>query len=307
MSFWQGTTLRQTVELVEERPSAILTLMEVKDLSQIHYAPYNPRTLSDHMGNSLDASMTTFGDISGITNNIQTDTLVTGHQRLRILEKRYPGRVKVYVEHRFEAPDEYGTVATGFVGVEGTNLHLAYREVSWELGKEKAANVGANKIEAQFDNDLLAQVDFELSQLENGAELLALTGQSDKEIEKLLQSVGAGDDPEPPADDQQDEAKNEKLTFALSPDQREVVELALAQAKSINDIPHTNLDNINGTALYYISKHYAETATSQNAETSSGQAIDTPAADTPPDQTASQTFSDPSAPDLTSIPTDAAA
>lgn len=240
--------------------------METKDLSEIHFADYNPRIALAQFDSSLDASLTAFGDISGITNNLQTNTLVTGHQRLRILEKRYPNRVKIYIEHRFDQPDEYGTVATGFVAVEGTNLHLSYRDVQWDQGKEKAANIAANKIEAQFDNDLLAKLDYDLSQLENGDELLALTGQMDDEVTKLLQSVGAAPDPEEPEDEPGEPKDDGKVTFALSPDQKEVVDRALAQAKADYAIPHTNLDNINGTALYYICSEYLQTHTSQNIE-----------------------------------------
>lgn len=271
--------------------------MEVKDLSQIHYAGYNPRILSEHMGAALDASMTTFGDIAGITFNTQTSTLVTGHQRLRLLEKRYPNRVKIYVEHRFDAPDEYGTVASGFVGVEGTNLHLAYREVSWLVEKEKAANISANKVSATFDDELLAKLNYDLSQLENGDELLALTGQTDKEIEKLLQSVGAGSEPEQP-DEPKDE-KGDKLTFALSKDQKEFVEQALAQVKQTSAIPHTNLNNINGTALYIICTQYVQQATSQNTD-------QTQTTDIQPSATeATSDYAPPAeTPNLTSIPTD---
>lgn len=238
--------------------------MEIKDISEIQYASYNPRILSDHMGNSLDASLTTFGDISGVTSNVLSNTYITGHQRLKVLEARYPGRVKIYIEHKFDAPDEYGTVATGFVGVQGTNLHLSYRAVSWDIGKEKAANVSANKVSATFDDQMLAELDYDLSQLENGDDLLKLTGQSEKEIEKLLQQVGAGPEEDPPVED---ENESNKLTFALSKDQKAIVEQALAQAKITNNIPHTNLDNINGTALYIISAKYLNDGMSQNVQT----------------------------------------
>ena len=260
---------------------------EVKEIDNLKFADYNPRTMGEHDDTSLGNSMARLGDISGITFNTQTNTLVTGHQRIRKLKEKYGTRVKVYVEQKFAEPDEFGTVGLGFVGVEGTSVRFNYREVSWDRGLEMAANYGANHI-GDDDTEKLAQLDYELSLLDNGADLLALTGQTDKEIEKLLKSVGVGDDPEPPAGDQQDEAKNEKLTFALSPDQREVVELALAQAKQVNDIPHTNLDNINGTALYIICRQYVENATSQNNEAEQAAAIQT--TDTPP------------APDLTSIP-----
>jgi hypothetical protein len=176
------------------------------------------------------------------------------------------------------------------VAVEGTNLHLAYREVIWDLGKEKSANIAANKIEARFDDELLAKLDYDLSQLENGDELLQLTGQTDKEIDKLLKSVGVGDEPEVDQEEEPEEPKDDgKVTFALSPDQKELVDRALTQAKADYAIPHTNLDNINGTALYYICSDYLKNQTSQNIENpepdlSADQPVPTAAPDSPLDE-----------------------
>lgn len=271
----------------------------IRDIDTLKFAEYNPRYMKQHDDTSLGNSMSRLGDISGITFNTQSGTLVTGHQRVRKLKEKYGTRVQVFVEQKLDEPDEYGTVGLGYVGVEGTSVRFSYREVSWDRGLEMAANYGANHIGGDDDTEKLAQLDYELSLLDNGADLLALTGQTEREIEKLLQAVGVGDDPEPASDDQQDEAKNEKLSFALSPDQREVVELALQQAKSINAIPHTNLDNINGTALYYIAKYYAENTASQNTQ----QASDTPTQTQPSTETPTVPASETSQPDLTSIPT----
>lgn len=180
--------------------------MESKDTNSIQFADYNPRIALKPFDDSLEVSLTSFGDIGGITSNRRTNRYVTGHQRVRILNSKFPGRVKIYIQHNFEQPDEYGTVATGFVGVEDTNLQLAYREVDWDEGREKAANIAANKIEAQWDNDMLAKLNYDIGQLDNGTELLAMTGQSAEELTKLLDSVGAlGENPEddnaPPLDD----------------------------------------------------------------------------------------------------------
>lgn len=244
--------------------------MEVKDLSELHYADYNPRILSDHMGAALDTSLTTFADISGITFNAKTQTLVTGHQRLRILEKRYPGRVKIYIEHRFDAPDEYGTVAVGYVAVEGTNLHLAYRETFWDIGTEKAANIAANKIEARFDNDLLAQLDYDLSQLENGDELLALTGQTDDEIDVLLRSVGSEPDPEPNEPNESNDDGFQRLTVRLTDEQYATIYQAIGIMKHNRTLTNEPNSDLDANALYYIAKHYVE-ATSHNIEPPAGQ------------------------------------
>jgi hypothetical protein len=258
--------------------------METENFYDLQPNPKNPRKISEHDFEALKRSILKFGDLSSIIKNQRTGHLVGGHMRRNAFEK-LSGEKRVVITQRFDVPNRQGTVALGYV--EHDNELFSYRIVDWDEGTEAAAAVAANRIEGSWDDELLAQATYDLSQLENGDELLKLTGQSDKEIEKLLKSVGVGDDPEQPPEEQPDE-KNEKLSFALSPDQREVVELALAQAKQANDIPHTNLDNINGSALYIICRQYVETHTSQNIE----QATDTPPAD-------SQT---PPAPDLTAIP-----
>jgi hypothetical protein len=264
---------------------------ETKSVSELQHPKWNPRLIKDFDFTNLVNSIREFGDLSGVVKNVTTSNLVGGNQRVEAFKKLNTDRI--IITQQMDRPTDVGTIAHGYIVMPDGEM-FSYREVLWDEWKEKAANIAANHITGEDDKQLLAQVDYDLSQLENGDELLKLTGQTDKEIDKLLKSVGVGDDPEPPADDQQDEAKNEKLTFALSPDQREVVELALAQAKQANDIPHTDLDNINGAALYIICRQYVETATSQNV--AEEQATDTP----------SQTTETPQ-PDLTGIPADTAA
>lgn len=177
--------------------------METKQLSELKPDPKNPRTLSQHDGTALSNSIKSFGDLSCVVFNVRTQQLVGGHQRLEIM-KRLPGETKIIIPNRFETPDEVGTVAIGYIYVG--NKQFAYREVDWDEGTQRAANIAANRIQGEFDLDLLAQVNYELSQLENGAELLALTGQTQDEISKLLDQVGAGDnedDEAPPVDDAQ--------------------------------------------------------------------------------------------------------
>lgn len=232
--------------------------MESIDPLSIQFADYNPRLLTDQAGAQLDTSITTFGDISGLTSNRRSNRWVTGHQRLFVLNKRYPGRVKIYIQHKFDEPDEYGTTATGFVGVEGINLHLAWRQVDWDEGKEKAANVAANKIEAQWDNDLLAKLDYDLSQLENGDELLALSGQTEDEVTKLLKSVGAGPDDEPDEPKPDDQADSDKLTFALTRDQRLIVERAIEQIKRTRELQAISAPSLNGAALFVLASDYLD-------------------------------------------------
>lgn len=229
--------------------------METRDLSTITYASYNPRILSEHDGKSLDNSMTTFGDIAGITFNKQTGNLVCGHQRLKILDKKFPGRVKIQVEQIFEAPDDYGTIGTGHVVVEGTKLAFAYREVMWSEATEKTANIAANRIEADWDKDLLAQINYELSQLENGAELLSLTGQTPDEITKLINMVAGEPDIELPDGDK---PGYQTMSFTLSDDQAAIVNEAMTFIKKNKSFEGTGNENSNGNALYFVAREFLD-------------------------------------------------
>ena len=167
--------------------------MEELSLDSLKANPKNPRTLSQHDGKALAASMKEFGDLSAIVFNEQTQQLVGGHQRVEIMRKVLGGG-KVLITQRFEQPDAVGTVALGYVIYDGRQF--PYRAVSWDLGRELAANVAANRIQGEFNLDLLGELNYELSQLENGAELLALTGQTEDEISKLLDQVGANGESE---------------------------------------------------------------------------------------------------------------
>ena len=259
----------------------------------------NPRIMRTHRDAALGGAMDKWGDLGGITWNETSSRFVTGHQRMRKLKEKYGGRVKIYIEQTFNEPDEFGTVGLGYVGVEGTHVRFAYREVMFDEANERAAGLASNNATGENDDEMMARIDFELTQFDNGAELLALTGQSEKDIQKLLQSVGAGPEIEPTGDQADEPKESNKLTFALSPDQKAIVEQALAESKATNDIPHTNLDNINGTALYYICKHYVENPTSHN--------IETPPAPAPTGQDdLSPTTAPDLSPELTSIPGSAA-
>lgn len=179
--------------------------MDTRPIDELNENPKNPRTMSDHSGNALATSMKEFGDMSGIVFNVRTKHLVGGHQRIKVLNRLLKGKKEVVITNNFAEPDHVGTVALGYVAYD--NRQFAYREVDWDEGRELAANVAANRISGEFNIDMLAQVNYELSQLENGSGLLELTGQTNDEINKLLDMVGVGgeadplEDVPPPVDD----------------------------------------------------------------------------------------------------------
>lgn len=169
--------------------------MDTKSLSELTEDPRNPRYMDDLTGGALQNSLAMFGDLSPVVFNMRTKQLVGGHRRVDTF-KKLPGERRVIIGER--APDgsyldDVGTVATGYIWIG--NKQFAYREVDWDEGKQHSANIAANNIHGEFDQQLLAEITYELSQLENGDELLQATGFSEDEYSALLGAVSPlGDD-----------------------------------------------------------------------------------------------------------------
>lgn len=225
-------------------------MMENVPLSALKANPKNPRKISEHDYNHLVQSIQRFGDLSGIVSNRRTGQLVGGHQRIQAFKKL--GNPPITITQRFEQPGAKGTTALGYVLLDGEAY--AYREVDWDEGFEAAANIAANRIQGDFDLDGLAQLTYEISQMENAEELLDLTGQDEKEIDNLLKSVGVGEDEEP---EQKDDG-SDKLEFRMTREQREIVEEAIGHITATREIPHEEAGSKNGSALYYMARDYLD-------------------------------------------------
>lgn len=168
------------------------------DFSELKANPKNPRKISEFDFKNLVQSIREFGDLSCVVYNVASDQLVGGHQRVEAF-KAIQGEKKITYSHRhYNEPDRTGTVASGYIVVGDSKF--PYREVNWPLDaaypngdkystKENAANIAANRIQGNFDIDLLAEVSYQLQQ--DAPDLVALTGQSDQEIDQLLDMVGA--------------------------------------------------------------------------------------------------------------------
>lgn len=152
----------------------------MEDLNSLTAASYNPRLISKHDFKSLVDSIGQFGDMSGLVFNRHTGNIVGGHQRKEAyLEKG--GRIEITEE--LTEPNEVGTVARGYV-VIGTEKFV-YRVVDWPLEKEKIANLAANRIQGDWDDDKLAQLIYELK--DDAA--LPDTGFTMNEITEILATV----------------------------------------------------------------------------------------------------------------------
>lgn len=140
----------------------------MKNLNDLKGWQDNPRTIDDKAIKGLSNSINDFGDISGITFNTQTGRLVTGHQRINILRGLSGIEVNVEVTKTFQEPTKQGTVAIGYITVDGEPFAL--RVVSWDEKKEALANIGANNawIQGEFINEKLSEIfnDYRMEELE---------------------------------------------------------------------------------------------------------------------------------------------
>jgi len=135
-------------------------------ISQINPAPYNPRINlkpGDAEYEKLKQSISTFGYVEPLVWNEKTGTLISGHQRYKVLIEQGATEIEVSV-------------------------------VDLPLEKEKALNLALNKIQGRWDNDRLAELLIDLQSLPDFD--VGLTGFDNAEISEILDGFNEveGDD-----------------------------------------------------------------------------------------------------------------
>lgn len=153
---------------------------EAIKLSDLHLAGYNPRKMTARHLSRLKKSLDEFGDLSGIIYNRRTGNLIGGHQRIKVM----PPDAQI-VKTEFNGISRAGTIAEGRIIIEGEAY--AYREVDWDIAREKMANIAANKHSGEWDEDKLAALLTELSELPDFD--INLIGFESAEMEALLNIV----------------------------------------------------------------------------------------------------------------------
>lgn len=160
----------------------------IKDLKP---APFNPRRIQKHDYEALIKSIGGFGDLSGVVFNKRTGELVGGHQRIEAY-KALGGEIEL--TEALDEPNSVGTVARGYVTIKDEKF--AYRVVDWPLEKEKLANLAANRVQGEWDDDRLAELIYEIKDDPS----LDLAGFTEKEITEILATVSDTGDGEDDAD-----------------------------------------------------------------------------------------------------------
>ncbi len=151
--------------------------MKIEDLNP---NPRNPRKITNEKLDMLKSAVAEFGDLGCVVFNRQTKQLVGGHQRVKVLDQD----TEIVLERLFDEPTRTGTVAEGYIEVDGERFK--YREVDWDEVREKAANIAANKHGGEFDLPILSEWLLELDQLNYNMDL---TGFTPTELEAVIVPV----------------------------------------------------------------------------------------------------------------------
>lgn len=147
-------------------------------LSDLALNPKNPRKITDEKLGQLKKALAAFGDLSGIVYNRRTKQLVGGHQRSKTLD---PDSL-IVITKKFDKPSKTGTTREGYLEVKGERF--SFREVDWDVAREKAANIAANKGAGQWDLPQLNEWLKELSSFDLDFDL-SLTMFDDDELKEI--------------------------------------------------------------------------------------------------------------------------
>ena len=153
-------------------------------------ADYNPRKISEDQLAALNKSIARFGDLSGVVINKKTNTIISGHQRTKTMSNK---ATKIVTE-KFK--DEFGTVEQGYIEVTGDDgtFKVPLRIVDWDIRQEKLANIAANNLGGESDNQKLGKLLAELDEGEFDIEMTGLsTGKMDTLIRRALDDDEEGE------------------------------------------------------------------------------------------------------------------
>lgn len=133
----------------------------------------NPRKISEAQLEQLKQNIKELGDLSGIVHDLNTDEIISGNQRSKVININ---ECEIEIVKKYNKPNEQGTIAFGFVIFE--NQRLNYRQVRWNEKQREKACITANALGGEFDYKIL--------QSEFDTELLKGWGIEDIDNHRLL-------------------------------------------------------------------------------------------------------------------------
>ena len=120
-------------------------MTELTDFKRYHK---NPRKISDTQLKEMETWMQELGDISGIIVDLNSQEIIGGNQRSKILQQ-----ARIHIMQSSEEPEPDGTVARGYVIWRDRRFN--YREVRWTKKQCEKANIIANKAGGEWDFEIL--------------------------------------------------------------------------------------------------------------------------------------------------------
>lgn len=83
---------------------------------------YNPRKIEGDNFDGLKKSLDSFGDIAGVTFNLESKRLVTGHQRVEAFKDFGDQLVEVEILKKYDEPTKKGYLVLDVFGGSGSTL-----------------------------------------------------------------------------------------------------------------------------------------------------------------------------------------
>jgi hypothetical protein len=111
----------------------------------------NPRRLSEKQYANLQRDIHTLGDLGCIIHNLNTDEIISGNQRCKIIK---PSKDNIELTESYDQPTRTGTVAIGYIQHDGERW--PYRQVRWDEKTAERANIIANRAGGTWDFSILA-------------------------------------------------------------------------------------------------------------------------------------------------------
>ena len=110
----------------------------------------NPRKITDAQLQQLKENIQELGDLSGIVHDLNTDEIISGNQRSKVININ---ECEIEIVKQYDEPNEPGTIAFGFIIFE--NQRLNYRQVRWNDKQRERACITANALGGDWDYDIL--------------------------------------------------------------------------------------------------------------------------------------------------------
>ena len=135
----------------KRKPAGRVAATSLRTTADLARDPENPRDIEPANLTGLQSSTQDYGDLGGITFNLQTGQLVTGHQRLETLERAAGGPCQIVI-----SPD----LADGHI-LTANGERFALRLVDWPMDRQRSANLAANNphLAGHFSNRLQPQLE----------------------------------------------------------------------------------------------------------------------------------------------------